>query len=112
MSRVLTACIFCLLPGLALTSSCALGAPCNKNAALDIQLGIREFAQWRIEGDHLTAHWTYKIEKLPEAERLKMVTTYANMDACLSGGAREIHFYRKGRVMGIASPITGIRLIK
>jgi hypothetical protein len=87
-------------------------AGCNVRAALEVREGISEFAKEHIEGDHLAVHWVYKIEKLPEAERLKMVTTYSNMDACLIGGAREIHFYRKGRIMGIASPLTGIKLIK
>ena len=85
---------------------------CNKEAAKDVQFGIREFAKWHIEGDHLTVHWTYAIEKHPEAKRLQMVTAYADMDACLGGAAREIMFYRKGKLMGIASPTSGIRLIK
>jgi hypothetical protein len=90
----------------------ANAAPCNNAAAQDVQLGIREFAKWHIEGDHLTVHWTYAIEKQPEAKRLQMVTTYADTDACLRGGAREIMFYRKGKLMGIASPTSGVRLVK
>jgi len=85
---------------------------CNKEAAQDVQFGIREFAKWHIEGDHLAVHWVYAIEKQPEAKRLQMVTTYADMDACLGGAAREIMFYRKGRLIGIASPASGVRLIK
>ena len=85
---------------------------CDKMAAQDVQLGIREFAKWQIEGDHLTVHWTYAIDKQPEAKRLQMITTYADMDACLGGAAREIMFYRKGKLMGTASPGHGIRLFK
>ena len=85
---------------------------CNKEAAQDVQFGIREFAKWHIEGDHLAVHWTYAIEKQPEAKRLQMVTTYANMDACLGGAAREIMFYRKGKLMGMASPASGLRLMR
>lgn len=40
-----------------------------------------------------------------------MITTYADVDACL-GGAREIMFYRKGKLMGIVSSSNGIRLVK
>lgn len=87
-------------------------ASCNKKAAQDVQFAIRKLAGWHIEGDHLTVHWTYAIEKQPEAKRLQMVTTYADMDACLGDAAREIMFYRKGKLMGIASPITGVRIIK
>lgn len=97
--------------GLAL-SLAVIAAPCNKVAAQDVQRGLSEFAKSHIEGDHLTVHWTYAIEKQPEAKRLQMVTTYADMDACLGGTAREIMFYRKGRLIGIASPASGVRLIK
>jgi hypothetical protein len=90
----------------------AMADNCNKAAALDVRSMIREFGQQRIEGDHLVVHWTYKIEKQPEAERLRMVAAYANMDACPAGGAREIHFYRAGKIMGIASPTSGIKLIE
>lgn len=85
---------------------------CNKQDAQDVQVGIREFATWRIEGDHLAVHWTHPIDKLPDAKRLKMIKTYADMDACLGGVAREIMFYRKGKLMGIASPTSGVRLVK
>jgi hypothetical protein len=85
---------------------------CNKLAAQDVQRGLSEFAKSHIEGDHLAVHWTFAIEKQPEAKRLKMVATYADMDACLGGDAREIMFYRKGKLMGIASPISGLRLVK
>ena len=87
-------------------------ASCNKEAAQDVQFAIRKLAGWHMEGDHLTVHWTYAIEKQPEAKRLQMITTYADMDACLGGAAREIMFYRKGKLMGIASPTTGIRTVK
>ena len=31
---------------------------------------------------------------------------------CLAGAAREIMFYRKEKIMGIASPTSGVRLVK
>ena len=85
---------------------------CSKEAAHDVQFAIRKLAGWHMEGDHLTVHWTYAIEKQSEAKRLQMITTYADMDACLGDAAREIMFYRKGKLMGIASPATGLRLVK
>ena len=93
-------------------SLAASAAPCNKVAAQDVQRGLSEFAKSHIEGDHLAVHWVYAIEKQPEAKRLQMVTAYADMDACLGGAAREIMFYRKGKLMGIASAASGIRLTK
>ena len=97
---------------LALACPFVSAAPCNKDAAQEVRRGLSEFAKSHVEGDHLTVHWTYAIEKQPEAKRLQMVTTYANMDACLGGGAREIMFYRKGKLIGIASPTSGVRLVK
>lgn len=76
-----------------------------------MQRGLSEFAKSHIESDHLAVHWTFAIEKQPEAKRLQMVTAYADMDACLPGAAREIMFYRKGKLMGVASPTSGIRLV-
>lgn len=96
----------------AITATSAIAAQCDKSAAQDVQSMIHEFAQWRIEGDHLAVQWIYAIEKQPEAKRLQMVETYANMDACLFEGAREIHFYRKDKLMAIATPTAVIRLIK
>ena len=96
-----------------LPTPAALKGPssCDKEAARDVQFAIRKLAGWHMEGDHLTVHWTYAIEKQPEAKRLQMVTAYADMDACLGGAAREIMFYRRGKLMGIASPASGVRLI-
>ena len=85
---------------------------CDRFAAQDVQFNMRDLAGWHIEGDHLAVHWTFAIEKQPNAKRMQLITTYADMDACLGGAAREIMFYRKGKLMGIASPISGLRLIK
>ncbi len=87
-------------------------AECIRADALRVRDMLSEFAKSQQEGDHLAVHWTYKIENDPEEKRLKMVRAYADVDACLTGGAREIMFYRKAKLMGIASPTTGIRLTK
>ncbi len=87
-------------------------AECNRQAAMEVQSMLGEFSKSHVEGDHLAVYWTYKIEKDSEPKRLKMVKTYTDMDACLAGQAREIMFYRKDKLMGIASPTSGIRLIK
>ena len=97
---------------IAICTASAHAAPCSRAASVEAQSMLHEFAQWRTEGDHLAVHWIYKIELRPEIERLKMVATYANMDACLAGGAREILFYRNNKLMAIASPASGVRLIK
>ncbi|OEZ91503.1 hypothetical protein [Duganella phyllosphaerae] len=85
---------------------------CDKTAALEAQSMLREFAKSHIEGDHLAVYWVYKIERESDAKRLKMVRAFSDMDACLSGGAREIMFYRKDKLMGVASPGSGVRLVR
>lgn len=106
MKRILTA------VAIAALSQVCPAAACNREAAQDVKSMMTEFAKSHQEGDHIAVHWVYKIEAQPEAKRAQMVKTYADMDACLAGGAREIMFYRKEKLMAIASPITGIRLIK
>lgn len=93
-------------------SSSAFGGTCDKAGALRVRDMLFEFAKSRQDGDHLAVYWTYPIEKDPQEKRLKMVRAYADVDACLTGGAREILFYRKDKLMGIASPTSGIRLVK
>ena len=97
---------------LAILSISTAQAACDKADALRVRDMLSEFAKSHQEGDHLAVHWIYKIEAEPEAKRLKMVKAYADVDACLTGRAREIMFYRKQKLMGIASPTTGIRLVK
>lgn len=97
---------------LLLLSTLNAHAACDKADALRVRDMLSEFAKSHQEGDHLAVHWVYKIEADSEAKRLKMVQAYADVDACLTGGAREILFYRKQKLMGIASPTSGIRLVK
>lgn len=89
----------------------AEAVPCNKQAAMEVMANILGLAKWHPEGDHIAVYWTYKIEKRPALERLKMIRSYADADACITGEAREIHFYRKEKIMGIASPASGIKLV-
>lgn len=92
-------------------SAAASALECDKSAALNVKVMMRDLATWRTEGDHIAVYWTYAIENNPRTKQLQMVRTYADTDACLTGGAREIHFYRKKKLIGIASPTSGIRLV-
>ncbi|MDQ1921682.1 hypothetical protein [Massilia pseudoviolaceinigra] len=87
-------------------------APCNKMAALEVQTMISEFAKTQVGRDIVTVTWTSKMDKESEEKLLAMTKGYADMDACLSGEPREIHFYRKAKLVGVASPTSGIRLVK
>lgn len=95
----------------ATASTPALALECNKSAALDVTLMMKGLATVKTEGDHIAVHWTYAFEDQPRSKRLQMTRTYADTDACLAGAAREIHFYRKKKLVGIASPTSGINLV-
>ncbi|MEO8652694.1 MAG: hypothetical protein ABI409_01080, partial [Ramlibacter sp.] len=45
------------------------------------------------------------------AQRLELLRAFASGDGCLSGLAREINFYRKGRLVGVALPVSGVQLL-
>jgi len=102
-----------ILAALAFTaaSTPVLALECDKSAALNVTLMMKELAKVKTEGDHIAVNWTYAFEDQPRNKRLQMTRTYADTDACLTGVAREIHFYRKKKLVGIASPSSGIRLI-
>jgi len=98
---------------LALTavSTSALALDCDKSSALKVRVMMKELAKVQVEGDHIAVHWTYAFEDQPRQTRLKMTRTFADTDACLMDAARKIHFYRKKKLVGIASPTSGIRLV-
>jgi len=96
---------------LTIASPLASAVECDKSAAMNVTMMIIELAKVRTEGNHIAVHWTYAFEEQPRAKRLQMTRTYADTDACLTGVAREIHFYRKKKLVGVASPTTGIKLV-
>jgi len=91
---------------------CTQAHACDKAAAGETLLMMQEFSTAKVAGDGLEVRWSKKMDGQSKVSLLKMTTTYANMDACLTGGARHISFYnRKGRLVGTASPTVGIRLV-
>ena len=95
MRKIIAACTIIFL------AQTASAVPCNKQAAVEVMTNILGLAKWHQEGGHIAVFWTFKIEDRQAIERLKMVRAYADADACITGEAREIHFYRKGKIMGM-----------
>ncbi len=66
---------------------------------------------WSMKQGIVVYRWGSDWDQIPRDKRLKLIEGFANCDACITGGAREIVFFRKGKRVGEASPSTGIRLI-
>lgn len=52
--------------------------------------------------------WNRFFAKQPPEKARKLIETFANVDACLTGQARQIRFFSGGQLVGKASPDTGI----
>lgn len=64
-----------------------------------------------MERDVLVYRWGPDFAGWSRATQLQMARTAADADACLTGQAREIHFYSPaGKLVTTASPSSGIRM--
>lgn len=97
---------------LCLALSIPVAAACNKDAARDVQQQLRAMATWQKVGNVIELKWGPDWDNWTPRERLQLVTVFADSDACLSGGAFEIEYYRRGKLVARASPGFGIRLVK
>jgi hypothetical protein len=84
---------------------------CDKTSSQKVQSMLHDMGTWYEKDGVTTFKWGSDWDELAPHERKKMITVFADSDACLSGRAREIRFYRKGRLVGQASPNSGISLI-
>jgi hypothetical protein len=97
---------------------CALVAPaaalaqCNTAAANQVQQGFREFGVWTDNGKAVEFKWNAVFDDLTPTEKQKLVHAFADADACIKGYARSINFYRKGKLVGRASPDRGIDVVE
>lgn len=71
---------------------------------------LREMASWSEKGGKIRFDWGADWDAADRRQRLGLITTFADSDACLTGRAREIEYYRKGKLVGRASPTKGISL--
>lgn len=90
----------------------ATAAPCSKAAAQDVRKMMSEFAKWELGSDtsKIKVTWNHKTDSQSVNGILRLMTAFADADACIMGYPREIRFYRRGKQEGIASPDYGIKL--
>ncbi|OGQ92811.1 MAG: hypothetical protein A2464_05940 [Deltaproteobacteria bacterium RIFOXYC2_FULL_48_10] len=84
---------------------------CDKQSARNVQAMIGEMGSWSEANDSITFNWGGDWDQASSSQRLGLMRTFADSDACLTGKAREIKYYRNGRLVGKASPISGIELL-
>jgi len=85
---------------------------CDRAAAQRVQELLREIAAWQEKAGVSTFQLGSVWDEAAPHERLGLVRSFADSDACLMGRAREISFYRVGKLVAKALPTSGIRLIK
>lgn len=84
---------------------------CDEAKARNVQSMLQGMGVWSETGGVTTFKWGSAWDDFAPHERTGMIKSFANADACLKGMAREINFYRKGKLVGKASPSSGISLI-
>ncbi|HOR57832.1 MAG TPA: hypothetical protein PLX88_09695 [Syntrophorhabdaceae bacterium] len=83
---------------------------CDKEASRKVQTMLHELAVWSVKNNEVEFKWGQDWDNYTPQNKIDMITTFANSDACLAGNARTIKFYRKGKLVGEASPTWGIKL--
>lgn len=84
---------------------------CNRASAEKVQSLLRDMATWQERNGVVTFKWGPGWDEAAPHERVGLVRSFADSDACLTGQAREINFYRMGKRVATASPSSGIRLV-
>ncbi len=85
---------------------------CDKVDAAKVQFVLSEIGtEWSETDGRVTLHWGRAWDGAPRAQRLALLHAFAEGDGCLTGQSREISFYRNGKLVGQASPASGVVLI-
>jgi hypothetical protein len=92
------------------TQSATKSKVCDQSAALKVQSMLQDMATWEEKGDTVAFKWGSDWDSVTSEQRLGLIRTFADSDACLTGKAREIKYYRKGKLVGEASPTRGVKL--
>lgn len=104
MLRPLIAAVFLCIPIVALA--------CDRSAAMTVQSNLRGLATITERNDRVRYAWHPFWDNENNDRRLRILYAAADADACLTGRARELRFYSNGRLVGIATPNGGVRLVR
>lgn len=93
------------LTAMVLSALCAMPASaCDKVDAAKVQLVFAELGvSWSEQGGHIAVEWGRAWDGAGADRRLRLLRTFAQADACVSGVTRAIDFHRNGRLVGTAS---------
>ncbi len=99
---------------LALVISCFIlpqGAfSCDRQAAQEVQTMMMDMGTWYERNGAITFEWGNDWDLATYNQRSGLIRTFADSDACLTGKPRAIRYYRNGKLVGEASPTSGISL--
>lgn len=84
---------------------------CDRDAAWNVQAMLKDMGTWQEKSGKITFTWGSDWDHANSQQRLGLIKAFADSDACLTGSAREIKYYRKGKLVGEASPTRGIKLV-
>jgi hypothetical protein len=88
-----------------------LAQSCDRDASTKVQGMLRQMASWSEKSGKVRFDWGSDWDSADRKQRLGLITAFADSDAFLNGKAREIEFYRNGKLVGKASPSAGISLV-
>ncbi|KFO68270.1 hypothetical protein ER57_05195 [Smithella sp. SCADC] len=96
--------IYCVVPFVSFA--------CDRDAVRNVQTMMKDMGSWQVKGGKINFVWGSDWDQANSHQRLGLIRTFADSDACLTGSAREIKFYRNGKLVGEASPTKGIKLFE
>jgi len=85
---------------------------CDKDASRKVQAMSKEMGTWQEISGGVSFTWGSDWDHANSQQRLGLITTFSDADACLTGKARKIKYYRNGKLVGEASPNSGIKLLE
>lgn len=101
------------LPALLLAGLCSTPAlACDKVDAAKVQFIFSEMgAEWSEQSGLVRLDWGRAWDGTAPRQRVALLQAFADGDACLSGRAREVVSYRRGKLVARASPTNGLQLL-
>jgi len=83
----------------------------DEGSARDVLVVMSKMGEWSTSQGKVIFLWKNDWDGATRIQRLGLIQAFANSDACITGKARDIEFFRNGKRVGEASPSKGIRLV-